>query len=85
MLVRVTYVFNTDQKMFETANADSETDVMVYINEAPSVEDGEDGSTIVNAIRIADRRHFTWMLSDRATVRSVAEVASRFAKLSPWR
>ena len=81
MIIRVGYVYDTGTHAFlNNAEVVEDIDVQVYVNDAPSVGEGEPGSTIVSAIRLSDRRHFSWVLSEKATLRTVSDVAARFAK-----
>jgi hypothetical protein len=76
MLIRCTFVYNTEQKRFE--NAKTESDVLVYVN----ADFAESGNSIVTAIRNEDRQHFNWVLSDQTTIAGIADIAERLAKAS---
>lgn len=76
MIVKCTYLLDTDTGTFEPANSDVRADVLVYINNDLSGS----GSRIVVAIRNSDRKHFNWVLSEKTTITGLAEIADRFAK-----
>lgn len=76
MLVKCTYLYDTEMRSFETVNSDAKADVLVYVNNDLSGS----GAPIVTAIRHSDHKHFNWVLSDHTTVIGIAEIAARFAK-----
>ena len=74
MIVRCVFAYDTELNRFE--NADTDADVLVYVN----ADLNDSGSSIVTAIRSEDRRHFNWILSDQTTLAGIADIAGRYAR-----
>jgi len=74
MIVRCVFAYDTELNRFE--NADTDADVLVYVN----ADLNDSGSSIVTAIRSEDRRHFNWILSDQTTLAGIADIAERHAR-----